>query len=124
DDKCVDVTKSKGGIFRQPSRRIVGRYEVRHALHVIPESHNSLGRLTGFRARQIVVTGREKERDSAFGGQSIDEWHKTDIPLSRISAVDDSVAGLQNEFDGIWRGLQPFDRAKHAVYNQRMFVLE
>ena len=70
-----------------------------------------------------MVTRCKEIRNAPVGRDSIDQIDKTPIPLARIAAIDDGIAGLKDKLDGSVARGEPFYRREHRIDDQRMFVL-
>ena len=93
DDKSVAIAKRISWITRQSPRCTIRRNKLRDSCKIITQAILPAGIIELRCRRDIVVAGCEKIRDAAFGGQAIDQIHKTRIPLPGLAAVNNGVTG-------------------------------
>ena len=123
DEKAVSVAERVTRKSIEATMRAVWWNELRNGLKIIGQAFVALGVADVLRGSDVVIAGREKIRNAAFGGDAIDERHETFVPLFRIAAVDDGVASLKDESNRIRRYGKFFDVREHRINDEGMFVL-
>src|SRR6185503_11337288 len=99
DKETVAVAKGEGRVILKTAGGPFGRNELSNRSEVVGESFQAIGRRKFAGAGHIVIAGSEKVRDTALGGEALDNAEETGVPLFRIAAIDYGIARLQNEPD-------------------------
>src|SRR5581483_4560601 len=94
-----------------------------YRLQKIVQTFNSSRIVKIGRVRYIVISGNKKVRYTTVDGDAVDETNEAHIPLLGFLAVQDSIAGLKNEFNWIIGVFQSFDCRNGGIDYQRVFVL-